>query len=143
LVCIAMLAFAATAHAQSGGTPPPGSVPSPSPTPTPPPTTTGSWTLMQKATWYGPGFWGNETACGMPLEKGTLGAAHKKLPCGTQVTFTYNGVSTSATVIDRGPYHKGYKWDLTKRTAKQIGFLEVGAGVLQATVTPVAAAPTP
>jgi rare lipoprotein A (peptidoglycan hydrolase) len=136
MVCIAMLAFAASAHAQSGGAAPPGSIPSPTPTPTPPPTTSGSWTLMQKATWYGPGFWGNETACGMPLTKGTLGVAHKKLPCGTQVTFTHNGMTVDTTVIDRGPYHKGYKWDLTKKTAKQIGFLEVGSGFVQATVTP-------
>jgi rare lipoprotein A len=91
---------------------------------------------MQKATWYGPGFWGRETACGMPLMKGTVGVAHKKLPCGTQVTFTHNGVSVATTVIDRGPYKKGYKWDLTKKTAKQLGFLQVGAGVVQATVTP-------
>jgi rare lipoprotein A (peptidoglycan hydrolase) len=53
------------------------------------------------------------------------------------VTFTHNGVSVSATVIDRGPFRKGYKWDLTKATAKAIGFLEVGSGPLQATVTPV------
>jgi len=93
---------------------------------------------MQKATWYGPGFWGRRTACGARLKKGTLGAAHKKLPCGTQVTFTHNGVSVDATVIDRGPFRKGYKWDLTKGTARAIGFLEVGSGPLQATVTPVA-----
>jgi rare lipoprotein A (peptidoglycan hydrolase) len=133
MACIAMLAFgASSAYAQTGGSPPPGGTPPP--TTTPP--TTGSWTLMQKATWYGPGFWGEQTACGMPLMKGTLGAAHKKLPCGTQVTFTYNGISVDATVIDRGPYTKGYKWDLTKRTAKAIGFLEVGSGFVQATVTP-------
>jgi rare lipoprotein A len=72
----------------------------------------------------------------MVLAPDTLGAAHKKLPCGTQVTFTYNGVSATATVIDRGPYTKGYKWDLTKKTAKQIGFLAVGSGPVQATVTP-------
>jgi rare lipoprotein A len=91
---------------------------------------------MQKATWYGPGFWGRQTACGMPLRKGTLGVAHKKLPCGTQVTFAYNGRTVSTTVIDRGPYHKGVKWDLTKSAAKAIGFLSVGSGVVQATVTP-------
>lgn len=134
-----MLAFgASSAQAQSGGTTTPGSTTTTAPAPAP---TTGSWTLMQRATWYGPGFWGRQTACGMPLTKTTLGAAHKKLPCGTQVTFTYNGLSVDATVIDRGPFRKGYKWDLTKATARAIGFLTVGSGTLQATVTPVATTP--
>ena len=129
-----MLAFgASSAYAQTGGSPTPGSTSTTTTTPT---TTAGSWTLMQKATWYGPGFWGRQTACGAPLTKGTLGVAHKKLPCGTQVTFSHNGLSVTVPVIDRGPYTKGYKWDLTKATAKSIGFLTVGAGVLQATVTP-------
>ena len=39
-------------------------------------------------------------------------------------------------MIDRGPYRKGFAWDLTKKTAKQVGFLEVGADKIQATVTP-------
>ena len=64
----------------------------------------------------------------MMLAPTVIGAAHKKLPCGTQVTFTYNGRSVAATVIDRGPFSKGYAWDLTKKTAKRIGFLAVGSG---------------
>ena len=55
------------------------------------------------------------------------------------MTFSYNGASVTATVIDRGPFHKGYAWDLTKKTAKRVGFLEVGSGKIQATVTPPAA----
>jgi rare lipoprotein A (peptidoglycan hydrolase) len=97
-----------------------------------------SWTVYKKATWYGPGFWGNETACGIKLTPTTIGTAHKKLPCGTQVTFTYEGRSVAATVIDRGPYNKGYAWDLTKKAAKKVGFLEVGSDKIQATVTPAA-----
>lgn len=135
--CFAMLAAGAQlAQAQSGGTPPPGST-------YPPPTTTepapGSWTVYKKATWYGPGFWGRSTACGIVLGKKVLGTAHKNLPCGTQVTFSHAGRSVTATVIDRGPYRKGYAWDLTKKTAKKVGFLEVGSGPIQATVTPPAA----
>jgi rare lipoprotein A len=105
-------------------------------------TTTGSWTVYKSATWYGPGFWGKSTACGTVLTPDTLGVAHRKLPCGTQVTFSYGGASVTATVIDRGPFHKGYAWDLTKRTAKMIGFLDVGSGPVTATVTP-APAPAP
>jgi rare lipoprotein A (peptidoglycan hydrolase) len=55
------------------------------------------------------------------------------------VTFSYNGISVNATVIDRGPFHKGYTWDLTKKTAKKVGFLDVGSGPIEATVTPPAA----
>ena len=96
----------------------------------------GSWTVYKKATWYGPGFWGAQTACGMTLQPTTIGTAHKKLPCGTQVTFSHEGRTVTATVIDRGPYRKGYAWDLTKKTAKRLGFLDVGSGPVTATVTP-------
>ena len=39
------------------------------------------------ASWYGPGLYGNRTACGGTLGYGTLGVAHKSLPCGAKVTF--------------------------------------------------------
>jgi rare lipoprotein A (peptidoglycan hydrolase) len=138
VLCCGALALSGTAaYAQSGGVTPPGGTAPPA---SPPPATesAGSWTVYKKATWYGPGFWNHETACGQVLTKATIGVAHKKLPCGTQVTFTYGGQSVAATVIDRGPYNKGYAWDLTKKTAKKLGFLEVGAGTVTATVTPPA-----
>jgi rare lipoprotein A (peptidoglycan hydrolase) len=72
------------------------------------------------------------------LEPTVIGTAHKGLPCGTTVAFSYAGRSVTATVIDRGPYKKGYAWDLTKKTAKRVGFLSVGAGKITATVTPPA-----
>jgi rare lipoprotein A len=135
LSCLAMLAGTASiAQAQSGGTAPPGSTTTT--TTTPPPSGGTSWTVYKAATWYGPGFWGKPTACGIMLDRTVIGAAHRKLPCGTQVTFTYNGASITGTVIDRGPFRKGYAWDLTKKTAKRIGFLSVGSGPIQATVTP-------
>src|SRR5262245_38422346 len=37
------------------------------------------------ATWYGPGLYGNGTACGQTLWPGTIGVAHRTLPCGTTV----------------------------------------------------------
>jgi rare lipoprotein A (peptidoglycan hydrolase) len=86
------------------------------------------------ATWYGPGFWGNRTACGRKLKPTTIGVAHKKLPCGTRVTFAYMGRWVRAKVIDRGPYNGDYKWDLTKKAAKRLGFLATGAGRLKAAV---------
>lgn len=71
------------------------------------------------ATWYGPGFWGSRTACGRRLEKGTVGVAHRKLPCGTKVTFSAHGEWLHTRVIDRGPYTKA-KWDLTRKAAREL-----------------------
>jgi rare lipoprotein A (peptidoglycan hydrolase) len=89
---------------------------------------------VTQATWYGPGFWGNRTACGQTLKTTTIGVAHKKLPCGTRVTFAYQGHWVRAKVIDRGPYNGDYKWDLTKKLAKRLGFLNTGAGSLRVAV---------
>jgi rare lipoprotein A (peptidoglycan hydrolase) len=136
LVCVAALGVgASSAGAQTGGVP--GGTPSPS-EPTAQPSSSPSWTVYKKATWYGPGFWGKSTACGDMLTPTTIGVAHRKLPCGTTVTFSYAGRSVTATVIDRGPFRKGYAWDLTKKTAKRVGFLAVGSGPITATVTPPA-----
>ena len=77
---------------------------------------------MNKATasWYGPGFYGNETACGETLTKQTVGVAHRTVPCGTKVTFFANGNWATAQVIDRGPFVKGVAWDLTSALAEQL-----------------------
>jgi rare lipoprotein A (peptidoglycan hydrolase) len=135
-VSMALLTFGAgSAFAQNGGgftAPTDPSAPPPVTTPAP---TGASWTATQKATWYGPGLWGRSTACGQTLTPAVLGVANKNLPCGTSVTFTYGAKSVTATVIDRGPYRKGYAWDLTKKVAKRLGFLAVGAGTVTATVT--------
>ncbi|HEX6117305.1 MAG TPA: hypothetical protein VFY99_09400 [Solirubrobacterales bacterium] len=53
------------------------------------------------ATWYGPGLWGNETACGQTLRHKTVGVAHRRLPCGTEVTIVYKGATLTTEVIDR------------------------------------------
>jgi hypothetical protein len=75
----------------------------------------------QKATWYGPGFYGNKTACGITLTKRTLGTAHKTLPCGTRVEFFLRGKSITLPVIDRGPFANGATWDLTLPAMKRLG----------------------
>jgi len=76
----------------------------------------------QRATWYGPGFFGNRTACGQRLRRKTRGVAHKRLPCGTKLVVRYRGRYTRARVIDRGPYANHARWDLTRKTARSIGF---------------------
>jgi rare lipoprotein A (peptidoglycan hydrolase) len=77
----------------------------------------------QIATWYGPGFYGNRTACGTRLTRRTVGVAHRRLPCGTKVTLKYGGRFLRTRVIDRGPYAHGAKWDLTSRAAKKLRFV--------------------
>ena len=80
------------------------------------------------ATFYGPGFFGEQTACGQTLAPDMHGLAHKKLPCGTLVAVTCAGREIVVPVIDRGPFHAGYSWDLTQATADALGFTATGAG---------------
>ncbi len=87
--------------------------------------TFGAW-RYGGASWYGPGLWGRKTACGQTLLPGTLGVAHKKLPCGTTVKFVYHGREVVTQVIDRGPYVDGRAWDLTKAASDALGFEGVG-----------------
>jgi rare lipoprotein A len=76
------------------------------------------------ATWYGPGLYGNQTACGQELTPDLVGVAHKTLPCGTPVEISYNGASIVVPVIDRGPFARGITWDLTEAAAQALGFTE-------------------
>jgi rare lipoprotein A len=78
------------------------------------------------ASWYGPGLYGNKTACGRTLRPKTLGVAHKTLPCGTTVKFQYHGHVLVTQVIDRGPYVKGRSWDLTKAASEVLDLEGVG-----------------
>jgi rare lipoprotein A (peptidoglycan hydrolase) len=79
------------------------------------------WT-RQRATWYGPGFFGNRTACGRRLRRETMGVAHRTLPCGSTVMLRYRGRYVRTKVIDRGPYANHAKWDLTQATAEALRF---------------------
>jgi peptidoglycan lytic transglycosylase len=78
------------------------------------------------ASWYGPGFYGGHLACGGTLGTGTLGVAHKTLPCGTKVTIRYRGRTVRVPVIDRGPFVGGREFDLTGATKYALGFGSTG-----------------
>ncbi len=80
------------------------------------------------ASWYGPGLWGNKTACGQTLRPATLGVAHRNLPCGTAVKFVFRGRALITRVIDRGPYLHGRAWDLTAAASDALGFTAEGVG---------------
>lgn len=79
---------------------------------------TGQVTIYRSsvASWYSDG---GGTACGFHAQ---YGVANKTLPCGTHVTFSYQGHTVTATVDDRGPFVSGRDWDLNQNTAAALGF---------------------
>jgi hypothetical protein len=83
------------------------------------------------ASWYGPGLYGGSLACGGTLSPGTLGVAHKRLPCGTKVTFRHRGRTVRVPVVDRGPFVGAREYDLTAATRARLGF--AGTGTVLAT----------
>lgn len=88
------------------------------------------------STWYGPGFYGRRTACGQRMSRTLLGVAHRRLPCGTKVALLYRGRTLTVPVVDRGPFRRGTRWDLTAATAEALGFRytdRVGAMRIRAT----------
>src|SRR5271154_6158885 len=109
-------ALASTGATAGGASAPSGSTPTP--TPTPSIHTTGI------ATWFGPGFYGKQTACGQTLTPGVVGVANRTLPCGTLVRVTYKGHLLVVPVLDRGPYSHGADWDLTSGAAEALGVTE-------------------
>jgi rare lipoprotein A len=77
------------------------------------------WNLWT-ASWYGPGLWGNRTACGQVLRPRLRGVAHRTLPCGTRVAVYANGRIAIFPVVDRGPHTSGVSIDLTKAAAARL-----------------------
>ena len=76
----------------------------------------------QMATWYGPGLYGRRTACGQRMTRRLQGVAHKRLPCGTRVALLHRGRTVVVPVVDRGPFRRRTRWDLTAATAAALGF---------------------
>jgi rare lipoprotein A (peptidoglycan hydrolase) len=73
------------------------------------------WHRDRNVSWYGPGFYGKRTACGLAMTRTLIGVAHRTLPCGTRITFKNpdNGRIVTARVVDRGPFVSGRQWDMT------------------------------
>jgi hypothetical protein len=90
------------------------------------------WQSTGEISWYGPGFYGNNGACGLVpggIQKDTVGVAHRTLPCGTRVAFRYNGVTVVAQVIDRGPYVQGRIFDMTHGLCLLLDHCFTGGGM--------------
>ena len=88
--------------------------------------TGGSGWKSAKASWYGPGFYGNGMAGGGTLQRDSMVVAHRTLAFGTRIQFQYNGKTCTAVVQDRGPHIAGREFDLGPGTAKALGFGGVG-----------------
>ena len=67
---------------------------------------------------------GSRTASGVALKNDSDMVAHKTLPFGTVVKITNlkNNKTTTATVVDRGPFVKGRIVDMTLGVANKLGF---------------------
>ena len=90
------------------------------------------------ASWYGPGFHGQETASGETFNQHALTAAHRTLPLGTEakVTNLETGQSVHVKINDRGPYVKGRHLDLSQAAAKQIGLTKTGVAKVKIEAQP-------
>ena len=125
-----MLGVQSTPVATIEPTPEPTVAPTPEPTavPTPPPAVATLPPLADPptggiviASWYGPGFYGNRTACGQVYTPEIIGVAHQTLRCGTMLVLEYRGRTMTVPVIDRGPYIAGRTLDLSNATRLAMG----------------------
>jgi rare lipoprotein A len=116
-LCASMVALPAFAVASTGGASAPAGAP-------------GAGASKAKvrpsgvATWFGPGFYGNKTACGQTLTPSVVGVANRTLPCGTLVKVGYKGHTLVVPVLDRGPYAHHADWDLTAGAAQALGITQ-------------------
>ncbi len=80
------------------------------------------------ASWYGPGFHGRPTASGETYDMDALTAAHPTLPLPSRVRVVNldNGRSIVLKVNDRGPFAKRRIIDVSRRAAKELGFMRRG-----------------
>jgi rare lipoprotein A len=75
-----------------------------------------------KASWYGPGFHGRQTASGEIFNTRDLTAAHKTYPFGTRVLVENldSGLAITVRINDRGPFIKGRIIDLSQAAADHL-----------------------
>lgn len=84
--------------------------------------------LTGKASWYGPGFHGRQTANQEIYNENAMTCAHKTLPFNTKLEVTDNltGRSVVVRVNDRGPFVAGRILDLSKAAAESLDMIERG-----------------
>lgn len=92
-----------------------------------PPSNSGG-VLTGKASWYGPGFHGRQTANQEIYDENKMTCAHKTLKFNTRLEVTDNltGRSVVVRVNDRGPFVSGRIIDLSKAAAESLDMIERG-----------------
>lgn len=80
------------------------------------------------ASWYGPGFNGQQTANGERYDQNKFTAAHLRFAFASvlHVENMDNGKAVKLRVNDRGPYHAGRILDVSRIAALKLGFLDDG-----------------
>jgi rare lipoprotein A len=90
------------------------------------------------ASYYSGRYNGRRTASKERFSNSALTAAHRGLPFGTRVKLT--NPSTSRSVIvrvnDRGPFVDGREISVTRRAARQLGFVRAGLAQVSMAVLP-------
>lgn len=81
-----------------------------------------------EASWYGPGFQGQETANGETFDQKEMTAAHPSLPMGTKakVTNLENGKKVEVRINDRGPFIENRVIDLSDAAANKLDMKKNG-----------------
>jgi rare lipoprotein A len=95
------------------------------------------------ASYYARHFTGRRTASGARFDPASDTIAHRTLPFGTvvRVTNLRNGLTTTGTVQDRGPWTRGRIVDLSPRIARHLDMMR--SGVAQVEIVPVELAEAP
>jgi len=92
-----------------------------------------------EASWYGPGFHGQETASGETFNQKEMTAAHPSLPIGTKakVTNLENNKKVEVRINDRGPYADDRVIDLSSAAAKKLDMKKDGTAQVKIETKPV------
>jgi rare lipoprotein A (peptidoglycan hydrolase) len=88
---------------------------------TPRATGSGAWKTAL-ASHYGEESYGVRLSSGVTIGPDSMIVAHKTLPFGTLVEFSYKGRVAVAQVADRGPYVAGREFDLGPGIIRVLGF---------------------
>lgn len=83
-------------------------------------------TLEGTASWYGPGFEGNNTASGDVFDPNLYTVASKELPLRSWLYVEHEGRGVVVYVNDRGPYVGDRILDLSRAAAEAIGISGLG-----------------
>ena len=101
-----------------------------------------------QSSWYGgdgDGFAGKPTASGEIFDPSALTCAHRTLPLGSSIEV--ENLSTGKRVLlrvnDRGPFARGRVLDVSRRAAKDLGFLGQGTARIRLRTVDASGRPAP